>query len=168
MHINYIVLERFGNYTLVEFILHTGRTHQIRVHSKYINHPIVCDPVYGVNDKNFKYDGQLLHAYKIEFFHPATNEKMSFLCNLPDDFESVTMKHCKNKKWFALIMNVNNKLYLNVKTDPNYSDILRNTYDYIIPAYHMNKEHWNTIIVDEKVDKTLVKEMIEQSYQLTK
>ena len=47
-------------------------------------------------------------------------------CPFPDDFESVTMKHCKNKKWFALIMNVNNKLYLNVKTDPNYSDILRN------------------------------------------
>lgn len=65
-------------------------------------------------------------------------------------------------------MNVNNKLYLNVKTDPNYSDILINTYDYIIPAYHMNKEHWNTIIVDEKVDENLVKELIEQSYQLTK
>ena len=73
-------------------------------------------------------------------------------CPFSDDFESVTMKHCKNKKWFALLMNVNNKLYLNVKTDPNYSDILRNTYDYIIPAYHMNKEHWNTIIIDEKVD----------------
>ena len=70
-------------------------------------------------------------------------------CPFPNDFESVTMKHCKNKKWFALIMNVNNKLYLNVKTNPNYSDILRNTYDYIIPAYHMNKEHWNTIIIDE-------------------
>ena len=54
------------------------------------------------------------------------------------------------------------------KVDPNYSDILRNTYDYIIPAYHMNKEHWNTIIVDEKVDNNLVKELIEQSYQLTK
>ena len=63
---------------------------------------------------------------------------------------------------------VNNKLYLNVKTDPNYSDILRNTYDYIIPAYHMNKEHWNIIIIDEKVDEDLVKELIEQSYQLTK
>ena len=50
-------------------------------------------------------------------------------CPFPDDFESVTMKHCKNKKWFALIMNVNNKLYLNVKTDSNYSDILRNTYE---------------------------------------
>ena len=60
-------------------------------------------------------------------------------CPFSDDFESVTMKHCKNKKWFALLMNVNNKLYLNVKTDPNYSDILRNTYDYIIPAYHMNR-----------------------------
>ena len=89
-------------------------------------------------------------------------------CPFPDDFGSVTMKHCKNKKWFALLMNVNNKLYLNVKTDPNYSDILRNTYDYIIPAYHMNKEHWNTIIIDEKVDEDLVKELIEQSYQLTK
>lgn len=57
---------------------------------------------------------------------------------------------------------------LRIYTDPNYSDILRNTYDYIIPAYHMNKEHWNTIIVDEKVDNNLVKELIEQSYQLTK
>ena len=79
-------------------------------------------------------------------------------CPFPDDFESVTMKHLKNKKWFALIMSVKaNKLYLNVETDPNYSDILRNTYDYIIPAYHMNKEHWNTIIIDEKVDEDFSK-----------
>ena len=89
-------------------------------------------------------------------------------CPFPNDFESVTMKHGKNKKWFALIMNVNDKLYLNVKTDSNYSDIFRNTYYFIIPAYHMNKEHWNTIIVDEKADWSLVKELIEQSYQLTK
>ena len=89
-------------------------------------------------------------------------------CPFPNDFEYVTMKHSKNKKWFALLMNVNNKLYLNVKTDPNYSDILRNTYDYIIPAYHMNKEHWNTIIIDGKVDKVLVKELIKESYKLTK
>ena len=87
-------------------------------------------------------------------------------CPFSDDFESVTMKHCKNKKWFTLLMNVNNKLYLNVKTDPNYSDILRNTYDYIIPAYHMYKEHWNTIIIDEKVDEDLVKELIEQNMVL--
>ena len=57
-------------------------------------------------------------------------------------------------------MNINNKLYLNVKTDPEYSDILRKAYSYIIPAYHMNKEHWNTIIVSKEVDKELVKELI--------
>ena len=65
-------------------------------------------------------------------------------------------------------MNVNDKLYLNVKTKPEYSELLRNTYEYIIPAYHMNKEHWNTIIVDEKVDSDIVKELIVQSYELTK
>lgn len=95
---------------------------------------------------------------------PNTYEDYPF----PDDRVSVTMKHLGNKKWFALIMNVKDKLYLNVKTDPNYSDILRNTYEYIIPAYHMNKEHWNTIIIDNKVDKSIVKELINQSYELTK
>lgn len=89
-------------------------------------------------------------------------------CPFPEDFESVTMKHCKNKKWFALIMEVNNELYLNIKTNPEYSEILRKTHNYIIPAYHMNKEHWNTIIISRKVDVDLVKELIMQSYELTK
>ena len=61
-------------------------------------------------------------------------------CPFPDDFESVTMKHCKNKKWFALLMNVNNKLYLNVKTDPNYSDILRNISNFYIISNSVNKK----------------------------
>ena len=63
---NYNVVERFGNYTLVEFVLQTGRTHQIRVHSKHIKHPIVGDQTYG-NKCKFNINGQLLHAYKIEF-----------------------------------------------------------------------------------------------------
>lgn len=58
--------------------------------------------------------------------------------------------------------------YINVKTNPNYSDLLRNTYDYIIPAYHMNKEHWNTIIISKNINKQLLYELIEQSYELTK
>ena len=87
-------------------------------------------------------------------------------CPFSDDFESVTMKHCENKKWFALLMNVNERLYLNIKTDPNYSDILRNTYDYIIPAYHMNKEHWNTIILNGTVPDKDIKRMISESYDL--
>lgn len=95
---------------------------------------------------------------------PNTYEDYPF----PDDELSATIKHINNNKWFALIMNVKDKLYLNVKTKTDYSDILRNTYEYIIPAYHMNKEHWNTIIVSENVDEKIVKELIEQSYELTK
>lgn len=73
---HYKVLLRFGNYTLVEFKLQTGRTHQIRVHCKYINHPIVGDEAYGVKDSTFKTNGQMLHAYKIEFTHPSTGKNM--------------------------------------------------------------------------------------------
>lgn len=86
----------------------------------------------------------------------------------PDDNTSATIKHTENRKWFALIMDVKDSLYLNVKTEPHYSELLRSSYDYIIPAYHMNKEHWNTIIISDKVDETLVKELIKQSYELTK
>lgn len=95
---------------------------------------------------------------------PSTFEDYPF----PDDNITVAMKHLENKKWFALLMEVRGELYLNVKTDPNYSKLLRNSYDYIIPAYHMNKEHWNTVIINDKVDVSLVEELIEQSYELTK
>ena len=84
-----------------------------------------------------------------------------------EDNQSVVMKHMHNKKWFALIMNVNDKVYLNVKTDPDYSDILRNAYKYIIPAYHMNKEHWITILLDGTVSKEKICELIDISYELT-
>ena len=86
----------------------------------------------------------------------------------PKDFESIVMKHKENKKWFALLMNVNNKLYLNIKTEPEYSELLRNSCKYIIPGYHMNKQHWNTIIVDDCTDFDLLKELIKESYNLTK
>ena len=86
----------------------------------------------------------------------------------PDDNISVTMKHKNNNKWFALLMDVKGNDYLNLKTNPEYSELLRETYDYIIPAYHMNKEHWNTIILSDKCDRGLVEELLEQSYDLTK
>lgn len=86
----------------------------------------------------------------------------------PKDNDSVTLKHKKNNKWFALIMNVRGEEYLNIKTDPEYSELLRKSYDYIIPAYHMNKQHWNTIILGKKCDKELIEELLEQSYDLTK
>ncbi len=90
------VLERFGNrYTFCEFELKTGRTHQIRVHTKYIHHPVVGDLTYGGSNE-FKLCGQLLHAYKLCIRHPKTGEDMEFMAPLPDYFENVLNK-LKNK-----------------------------------------------------------------------
>ena len=86
------VLKRYDNYTLCEFNLKTGRTHQIRVHSKFIGHPIVGDPVYGYKNQKFSLNGQLLHAVKLELTHPATGERMTFTAPLPDYFLNVLTK----------------------------------------------------------------------------
>ena len=88
-HTIYRVKEILGKYTLVEFELKTGRTHQIRVHSAYMHHPIVGDPLYNPNKCKFKLNGQLLHAKKICFTHPSTNKTMEFECPLPDYFENI-------------------------------------------------------------------------------
>jgi len=88
------VLERFEKNTLVEVKLETGRTHQIRVHMKYIGYPLVGDPVYGVR-KVVGDNGQFLHAKKLEFYHPRTNEFLSFETELPDDFNEL-LKNLRN------------------------------------------------------------------------
>ena len=79
------VLKRYKNFTLVKCRLETGRTHQIRVHMKYINHPIFNDPIYS-KDKATEF-GQYLHSYSMEFNHPITNKKMYFECPLPKEFQ---------------------------------------------------------------------------------
>ncbi|MCL6429120.1 Ribosomal large subunit pseudouridine synthase D [Spiroplasma sp. JKS002669] len=82
------VLETFNNYSLVSCQLETGRTHQIRVHFQWINHPVVNDPTYSkfpVEDSNL---GQYLHAYKITFKHPRTKKVMVFTAELPDFFQN--------------------------------------------------------------------------------
>ena len=86
------VLKRYKEFTFAEFKLETGRTHQIRVHCKYIGHPIVGDPVYGYEKQKFKLNGQLLHAWKLELTHPSTGERMNFEAPLPDYFQAVLQK----------------------------------------------------------------------------
>ncbi|MBE9911457.1 MULTISPECIES: RluA family pseudouridine synthase [Enterococcus] len=83
---HFTVLERFENFTLVELQLETGRTHQIRVHMKYIGYPLAGDPVYGPK-KTLKGNGQFLHAKLLGFTHPQTNERMTFEAPLPEVFE---------------------------------------------------------------------------------
>lgn len=82
------VLKRYNDMTLVECQLETGRTHQIRVHFQYIGYPIVGDPKYSIRNTP-ETQGQCLHAYKIEFVHPRTNELMQFSAEMPDVFKKV-------------------------------------------------------------------------------
>lgn len=89
---NYKVIEKKGGYTLCEFSLETGRTHQIRVHSKHLGHPIVGDTVYGYKNQKFKLNGQLLHAKKLSFIHPTTNQEVCFEAEIPDYFYSTIKK----------------------------------------------------------------------------
>lgn len=89
---DYRVIQRYNGYTLCRFQLQTGRTHQIRVHARYIGHPIVGDPVYGNKKQRFKLNGQLLHACRLELDHPKTGEHMVFDAPLPDYFDEVLRK----------------------------------------------------------------------------
>ena len=79
------VLERFGDYTLVELQLETGRTHQIRVHMAYIGHPVAGDEIYGPR-KTLKGHGQFLHARTLGFTHPRTGEVLEFTAEAPAIF----------------------------------------------------------------------------------
>ena len=82
--------EEFGPHTLVEVILHTGRTHQIRVHLSHIGHVIAGDELYG--GRTDLITRQALHAFHIEFTHPATGEYMTFETDLPDDIKEAIGK----------------------------------------------------------------------------
>ncbi|WP_028307428.1 RluA family pseudouridine synthase [Desulfitibacter alkalitolerans] len=84
---HFTVLESFKNYTYVEARLKTGRTHQIRVHMSYINHPVVGDPKYSKGKNNLGFTGQALHAEVLGFIHPGTNKYMEFKAPLPEYFE---------------------------------------------------------------------------------
>ncbi|MDD9270052.1 RluA family pseudouridine synthase [Paenibacillus sp. GCM10023248] len=85
---HFVVLERFGDFTLVELKLETGRTHQIRVHMKFIGHPLVGDPMYGKSKGNLM-EGQALHAAILGFEHPRTGEWLQFEAPIPEDMANL-------------------------------------------------------------------------------
>jgi len=87
---HYHLLTQFNQYAYMRFLLETGRTHQIRVHMAYINHPLAGDLVYGpkkMTKAEEQLAGQCLHARRLGFTHPRTGERMSFESSLPDYFE---------------------------------------------------------------------------------
>lgn len=86
---NFEIIERFKKFTYVKLKLETGRTHQIRVHMKYIGHPVVGDTIYGYKNAKFGLKGQLLHAKTIGFVHPRTREYIEFNSELPKYFDDI-------------------------------------------------------------------------------
>lgn len=91
----FTVLERFGDYTLLELSLETGRTHQIRVHMAYIGHPVAGDPLYGPR-KTLKGAGQFLHAQTLGLTHPTSGELMTFTAEPPAIFLK-TLAHLRKQ-----------------------------------------------------------------------
>ena len=92
---HYEVKERYEGFTLLHCKLETGRTHQIRVHMSHMGKPLLGDMVYGPKKQKFNIDGQMLHAFKIGFTHPVTNEPMTFTCDLPEYFSEILKKLSK-------------------------------------------------------------------------
>lgn len=85
-----------------------------------------------------------------------------------DDPNWTLMRHIENKKTFAFIFYHCGELYVNVKCEPMKADFLRSAYDFIIPAYHMNKTYWNSLIVNSADDLDMAWDMIADSFELTR
>ena len=83
------VLQRFNKYTLLQIKIDTGRTHQIRVHLSEIGYPVIGDSVYSNGKNEFNVEGQMLHAQKLEFKHPITQEQINLEAPLPEYFKQI-------------------------------------------------------------------------------
>ncbi len=104
-------------------------------------------------------------------------EYLDFCASLPgarldqpfsEDFETVVVRHSCNRKWFALVMEREGKTFVNLKCDPMEAVMLRSAYQSVIPAWHMNKTHWNTVFLVGDVPPEELFRMTEESFRLTK
>lgn len=87
---HFVVVERFAEYSLLELQLETGRTHQIRVHMKFIGHPLAGDPAYGrAKGRTMRLPGQALHAAVLGFTHPRTGERLTFEAPIPEEMQEL-------------------------------------------------------------------------------
>ncbi len=103
-------------------------------------------------------------------------DAIKFCLTLEDAYEDypfsdtnwTIMRHRGNRKMFVAIYERQGNIWLNLKCDPNLTFILRNSFEAVIPAYHMNKVHWNSVILNESIPEGEIKNMIKGSYDLTK
>jgi 23S rRNA pseudouridine1911/1915/1917 synthase len=113
---SYFVLKQYTGYALVRISIHTGRTHQIRVHFKSINHPVLGDPLYSNKDKNFPEASLMLHALQLEVTNPKTDKLMRFRAAMPDRFKRVieqldhfVREKGQSKKYYESAEKIRNK-----------------------------------------------------------
>lgn len=105
-----------------------------------------------------------------------TQEVLDFSLTLPETYferpfkkyDAIAIKHKGNHKWFALIIDYQGRTLVNVKCHPDWTEFWRSRYDDVFPGYHMNKEHWNSIVIGGAVPDDDFKQMIFDSYHLTK
>jgi 23S rRNA pseudouridine1911/1915/1917 synthase len=86
---DYEVVEKWTHFARVEVTLHTGRTHQIRVHMTHLGHPLIGDPLYGRRNNPFGLEGQALHCSQLGFRHPVTHQMLEFRADLPEVLQSI-------------------------------------------------------------------------------
>lgn len=98
---------------------------------------------------------------------PGAYEDYPFTPN-PGEAPAAVMRHLGNKKSFALILDHGGKLYLNLKCNPAEADLLRQLFEGIIPGWHMNKTHWNTLVMGSDVPEEEILRQIGVSYDLTR
>lgn len=106
----------------------------------------------------------------------SREEAVTFCLELKDVFQDepfhdpnwTVIRHKKNRKVFAWIFEKDGCMWINVKCDPQWRDLWRNAYDSVRPGWHLNKEHWNSVILDGTVPETEIQRMIEESYDLTR
>ena len=85
-----------------------------------------------------------------------------------DDSDIVIVRHRDTRKWFGAVMKLNGKTIVNLKCEPMEADFLRNTYEGVIPGYHMNKVHWNSVFLESDVPDEEIIRMTMSSFELTK
>lgn len=84
-----------------------------------------------------------------------------------DDFLTFVARHKDSRKWFSLIMEHDGKVIVNLKCEPMQADFFRSVYQGVIPGYHMNKAHWNTVYLDSDVPDEIIEQMTLDSFNLT-
>ncbi|MBQ2990496.1 MAG: MmcQ/YjbR family DNA-binding protein [Clostridia bacterium] len=105
----------------------------------------------------------------------TVREAIDACLTLPDAYEDypfgldswAVMRHRTNKKMFASVYEREGKTWINVKTDPGWGDFFRSVYPAVVPAYHMNKLHWISIILDGSMEDAEILHLIDSSYRLT-